>query len=435
MAAEYPNSHNGFFNTGGPALMKGYVDDDYVYGTHITHDRGGLAFRYRISTGVMQTFDLSTIAGNPLELPLCPAADPACPNDDHYFLATAVGPNAAGTADHVNIVGNHHDNQGAPSGTFHYVRCTNVSDFTNAASWVAGAEPGANLDGEPAASGTAGGTYTYHWFERLSDGRLLWFMSQSETRSSSQGRDWIAFVRESGAWNPLDGIGNFATTENGPPTEADRVYVTGIKVEPNGGGAGVDKIHVMGIWRTNDTDPTSQQAPFYLYALSTDLTTWKAADGTVVSLPITWATRSAAEITGAPATCASYRGGVYVDTNGRPSGVFEDQDTNNFVELAWNGSTWTSTSLTSLALLGEPIKVRVNGDEWYRTNSTRRVAFKRADGSQTVRVGPEVVTSGRNFSASWCPVTLREDGYLIMNVGEGNTPKMVTFGNGARVRP
>jgi hypothetical protein len=261
-----PSGRNGS-NSMGPQVMSGFLDADYLYGVNVLVSGGAQAFRWHEPTDRYETIDLSTVAGNHLDLPLFDR------DDDHYGLAIGVD-----DQDTVVVAGNHHENLSGPGGgpprTTHLLACHDVTAFTNPASWAAASTSHLAALSEQAGAGP--GVYTSHLFERLTDGTLLHFLSQSETPADTQGRDHLAFKRRAGAWSSvLPSGGHFATTvtTTTTPPEADRVYVCGLHVEPGGGGPDVDRVHVYGIWRTNDEAGTSQQAPWYLY--SDDLLTWR----------------------------------------------------------------------------------------------------------------------------------------------------------------
>jgi hypothetical protein len=291
--------------------MSGFVDPSYLYGVHITPTGGAVAFRWHEPTDRYETIDLATVAGNHLDLPLFDL------DDSHFGLSVAVD-----DQDVVLVVGNHHEGISSPT-TTHLLACTDVQAFTDVSSWHPAST--SHYDQLDEAVGTGG--YTYHHFDRLADGTLLHFLSQSERfvagGGDTRGRDYLAFKRSSGSWSPLVGDGHFATTERDAiwDVEANRVYICGVHVHrtPSGG----EQVYVHGIWRTRDADPSSQQAPFLLYADAPDLATWRymtspvgpppTPDG-VQPMPITWQNRMTAQITSAPATSSAVRMGVYVDS-------------------------------------------------------------------------------------------------------------------------
>lgn len=418
-----PSGRNGS-NSMGPQVMSGFLNKDYLYGVNILVSGGAQAFRWHEPTNSYETIDLSAVAGNHLDLPLFDSMD------DHYGLALGVD-----DQDRLFVAGNNHENlsgrDGGPPTTTHILVCNNVNAFANPASWAAALTT--HLSPLSEVAGALPGVYTYHLFERMTDGTLLHFLSQSEKRTDTQGRDYLAFKRRAGAWSSvLSSGGHFATTIDGPSTEADRVYVCGLYVQPNGAGVGVDRVHVYGIWRTNDDDGESQQAPWYIY--SDDLTTWKykadPVDG-VQSMPITWSNRSSAEITAD--FSRSFRQGVFVDpSTGRPSVIVRNAGVDEFRRYEWTGSAWAFTTIVS-ALTGEYRDFLVKGQRWMRAHRAGRIVLRRVSDNATVRIGGRVTTVTDKFSAWPCPVWLRERGVFAVNVPVGNTTQVCTFGKGARL--
>jgi hypothetical protein len=229
------------------------------------------------------------------------------------------------------------------------------------------------------------------------------------------------------------GDGHFAITpmvaDNSIPIQANRAYIPGIYVEAHPSG---DRIHVYGIWRTLNTSPLSQQQPWYLY--SDDTSTWKTITGAVHPMPIDWNNRGPAQITSAPSFSSATRQGVYVDPQTRYPYIivrFEDED-QNFVRLGWNGSQWTSTVYPQQG--GEERDINLKGVYWRRVNSPNRLGLRRDSDAFTVYIGGQVATTGTQFTANHDPVWLRERGVYAVCVGNGDTPKMWTFGGGAKLR-
>lgn len=414
----FPANRNGS-NSMTPQVMAGFLDSNYLYGAYIKTGGGAVAYRWHEPTNVYQTIDLSTVASNQLELPMFDLTD------DHYSLVVGVD-----SQDNVFITGNHHDNLSSPA-KYHFLQCTNVSDFTNAASWAAASTAHfINLATTPSA-----GNYTYSIFDRLTNGTLLHFMSQSEAPGNSRGRDWLAFKRVAGTWSALLASGgHFATSAADDPqgTTADRVYINGIVVEPRGAN---EYVHAWGIWRTEDELAASQQAPFYIYANASDLGTWyyKRNGGDLAqTMPITWANRSTAEITSAPATSTAIRLGIYIDPSTfYPAVTVRDINTATYKRLSWNGTAWASTDATARS--GQPREFDIGGVLWVRHNTTGRVALTRVSDSKQILIGSNVVTAGENFSANPCPIWLRERGVFATCIGDGDTPLVFTLGNSVRV--
>lgn len=452
-AGEYAHSATGT-QAHCPQVMQAFLNRDLLGGVAVRTNGFCWAWLYNMTTGVNQTFDLTSAQSNTLEMPLF---DPA---DDHYMLVGFFD-----KLDRFHVLGNHHDGLSTPSTIRHYVRCDNIAAFTNPTSWVrpTDAEPGAALDEEPSGghgTGVAGGTYTYNMVDRLTDGRVVWLESQSPARNYAIGRSWNAWIRDSGDWTALLGNnGRLATTATTAPvnTEAQRVYICGLEVEPK---PGFDFVHIYGIWRTDNTTADSAQQPFYLYADSRDFTRWHAIDGTTYqagasgypsstpAMPVTWFNRSAATITSAPGRSYINRLGIWLDpatgtstTPKRPSMLVHNGDAaggnaigdpvaHPFLRLYHDGAAWQQENVASLG--GEFREFNVNGEHVYRAigfnaGTLSQCQLRRYNGSGFVaKLGPAVSSRGVGFNAGGyganpCPVLLRERGEFWTEIGEGNT--------------
>ena len=177
-------------------------------------------------TDIDQVFDLQTIAGNPLVLPIQTWED-ATP-DDHFGLAIGL--------DHqtkIWIVGNAHNNNGTDNhdSQLRMVKCNVAGGSVNPADWVAIPHGHASMVKVAACGVNAG--YTYHHFRRLSDGHLLWFLSQRDEVGFSRGRDFLAFYLHKGTltWEPLiDNVSagdQLSTGANAPATPGHIAFVKG----------------------------------------------------------------------------------------------------------------------------------------------------------------------------------------------------------------
>lgn len=435
----YPHRRNGN-NTMMPQCMSGYLDKDVLYGTYIKTDAHALAYKWRRDTGVLETIDLSTVASNQLELPLI------APNDSHYGLVLG-----ATEQDKLYIPGNHHDQSDDPIPTkAHFIRCDDVDDFENPASWSAASTAHwattSEFDEGPPGTQHSGLGLCYHLMERLSNGTLIHMMSQSENAGlGSRGRDYLAWKNVAGAWVPLitGGDGHFAVTQATFPqgVNADRVYITTLQVQKNGNASRTgDRIHAQGIWRTLNEDPVnSQKRPFYIY--SDDLgTVWKAADGTTMTMPLTWANFTAAEVNDAPDYSVSVRPGLIIDEDTNyPSFIIGVESTSDLREYSFNGVDWDWTPYAP-PVGGYLHRFMINGEVWVRFESGRRQGlYNEATGVRIYMGGAINMDSPLGAFDTYGannpdPIWLRDDGILAMCIGEGNTPKIVTFGNNAQIR-
>lgn len=413
----FPLSINGS-GSHGPQCMSGFVDKNYLYGVWVKLNGYPIAYRWHRPTDTMETFEISTIDSDPYDTPIYDVTD------SHYATAVGVSPNVDATADEMWFAGNHHDGNDIPAVTSgHLIKCSDVENFTDPDSWSA-----ASIAHYSGLDNTApDNTYTYHHFARLSDGTLLHFLTQSEQGTDSRGRDLLGFKYVTGVWSPLVSNGHFATCNSvasgtEPGDEANRVYITEVYVDHN------DRVHVTGIWRYADEDATSGNKPWYIYADAPFLNTWynKAVGGDVVhAMPLTWANRAGAEITGTPLT--SHRSGksLYVDPDtGYPRVIYSDQGTGNMYAFTWTALGWTNALLPAQG--GEFRDELWRGQRWRRMHtSAGRITLARAAGGLFINVGPGVKTSLSNFSANPDPVWLiEEDTYAICVAEDGDTPKI-----------
>lgn len=404
-------------NTGN--VMSGFLDSDYVYGTHIKNDGECLAFRWHYPTGNVETIDMRSIAGNAMDMPLEDL------NDGHYTLETGVD-----DQDHVFIAGNHHENVSRPN-TPHLIQCTNVGDFTNPSSWIL-----ANTDHWSATSdaGNHPGLYTYHQFDRYSDGTLVQVSSQSDNPGYSRGRDVIGFRRQAGVWTALASDGHIAETFNVPNNSgpANRVYFLSIritKLQNNN-----ERLHYYGIWRTADFDANSQKAPFYIYSDDKGAT-WYNVSGELQAMPRTWANRASAEITPAPTYSPTTRNSLVIDPiTQAPTVVIRNENTTEYWRITWQPATqqWTHTIYDISG--GATREHRWKGEIWVQhTRNWQATLTRLAQPRVYISIGGRQPRAAGTL-VTHCPVLLREKDLLVFNIGNGDMPVLRTLGDNARRR-
>lgn len=415
VSPEWPENYNGS-NSSSPQNMSGYLNPNLLFSTNLKHDGYTTAVKWNRATNVYEEFDLTNLT-NWLDQPFFDLAD------GHYSYGVGVD-----KLERMYIAGNHHDGVDTVT-TTHQIRCFNTAAFTNLLSW----EIVDTSQMDACASAFDFGVYTYHHFERFSDGRLIQFLSQSENDVNAQGRDYLSFIIDDATdeWEPMFGSGHFATTENGPADEADRVYVVSIYVEKDGVSAGVDKLWVLYVWRTDNIDAASQQAPGLVWCSSADITVWKNVSGTTVTMPRTWANRATSEV---DATfCESTRNSLTVDpATGFPEFVLGDGLTADYKRWTWDGAAWTGTVLTANA--GERREWYQKGIRHRRTATTNRISIT-PEGGTAFRFGGSTRTSGvSGFSVNPCPVWLRELDIYAANVPINDTPKIYTYGDGPKMQ-
>lgn len=462
----------------GPQCFRLWSDPRVVCGTFARQDGSLQAYRWDLRTGSSVSIDLSTVAGNDLNLPIYVLTD------DHFQTGSGVD-----DQDRMHVVGNHHDNntdgvRPPPNPGMHYLRCndTSVAGFVNPANWVipADTEPGFILD-----NSADGATYTYTYFDRMTDGTLIMVQSQSYQRGSSMGRCVLGWTKKAGAnWAP---IGQGATpsarlmyTDHAAALDVDanRAYCNGLLVIPR---ATFDWVVISGMWRTHDSDADSQQQAYVLYAKSTDLTRWYAMDGTLYqyttaydgagnlyrptsygsstpSMPLTWFNRAAATITGQPGRSA--QGTLTLEVN--PATTTDVTPGNMMVRLyngdstggntvpgtvltadtwlwyTWNGSAWVRS--TAPLIPGAGRDFYINGTLYARGNEgvARRVTLRNSVSGKVHGLGQVISSttgadaSGKVYGATPCPIWLRE-GRFICCIPQGDVPKLHQFPSGVAV--
>ena len=236
-------------------------------------DGSPLVGRRRLPDGPWATADLGEIPGNPLAAPT--EADP------HNVYAIA-----ADSQGYVHVAGNMH------ADPLRYVRSVwpgSIDDWT-AANMV----------------GTGEASVTYPAFVPAPDGALLFFYRDG----GAGGGDTILNRRAPGsdAWERV------ATLVDGR-SGGQSAYLQHVAVDPRRG-----EIHVMFLWR-GDRDPASNGD--VAYSRSPDGgRTWVGTDGSRLQLPLTSGTAQVALAREAHQLEILNQGGLAVDGEGRPHGVF-----------------------------------------------------------------------------------------------------------------
>jgi hypothetical protein len=405
----------------------------YEYGILITFAWQGLLWRRTISTDTYSTFDLGTIVGNPLNMPVVST-------DAHWTLGIGLSyPSAGQTV--VHIMGNSHAD--------HWWYTTkNVTSWPPSTTWTTPSF--ASLPW----SATGLELHTYAYFANMSDGTLIGFFDQEDSAvPTTAGRDvtaWYMPVNTS-TWLPLLGStgypagvspGEWAITAgSAPTTDPDRVYISGCQVErrPNG----VERLHVSGVWARRDpADPFLKRAPYYCYTDTLgDINAWRGVDGTQQSMPLTWANRAVATIGPVPWTPASPApewsetggAGLAVDINGYPHIIVRNADiaTPKYVELYWDGGSWLSRAVSAYAAgsSGGPGIFSLRGEVF-------TIGAPPLDGG---RLRCQSVTTGQLVDMAGVvpngvrpvpePNGIRDQERMAFLIPDGDTPRVYSFGD------
>lgn len=420
MTIPNPRSSSRAFN---PNMMSD-VDHVWQYGAYFQLNNFGYAFRRHIASGDYQLFALNTLPGNPLAMPIVD------PDDGHYALTVGIG-----SDDVLHVSGNDH----AHTNSMRYVRCVDVNNFTDPASWEYGGSPFRGY-------ASNGGGYIYALLDRMSDGTLVWFQTVTEgIVDGGKGRQWIGAKWVGRQWVGLrNGDAMFAKSYNksgtllggGNQTNSDgsaiRVYMTGFTVERRPAG---DRMHVTGLWRLiNAPDPQAAESstnPWYLYSDDAGVT-WRTANGSVQPMPITWYNRTAATITSSPPSIPTGSVGVDVDLNGYPhwftmeTPLFDLPQV--WTELFWNGTAWAKTSNVA----NQPIQTHTWAGQTYMRALQGRPArislLCRTSSKPPILLGD----SCGSFTPTPDPVRLREKGIYSVLIPNGDTVDVFEWGHGPR---
>ncbi len=377
-----------------------WTHGSYRYGVIITLTDGAIVYKQHLTTLVTTTFDLATIPGNPLSLPI------DVPGDGHYGYALCV--DGLGK---IHIVGNSH------STPLRYVVSNTAEDITD---WSEGPYP---------FSASGSNNHTYNQFAPTPDGTVLWLIDQEETDSDARGRDVLLFKRGPAAtsWSPWSGTGEFCqvrTAAEGNPndgTEADRAYHTGCIVTPDG------RTHISYTWRTGNTDATTQKRPGYVY--SDDLVVWRNVSGTPVTMPLTWANESAARISSAPAFSVGISRSIAIDSAGGPHILYQVENSSEWVECYAEAGVWTSrptpgsgTRWSGMFALNEMLY------SWRYTMAPVRISIREHDTARTFYIGDQAVAG---FDPNPDPVALL-GGRFQISIPNGNVQSVWSYGKGPK---
>jgi hypothetical protein len=267
----------------------------------------GTPFAARRARGSQQwkIVDLAKLHGNPLE---APTAD-----DTHNVYAIATDSRGG-----VHVAGNMHL---AP---LRYARAT--SDLTR---WSTAPAP------------AGGPSVTYPAFTALPDGTLLFWRREGQAGEGKLRLDAL----DPGAtkWRPL------GTIIDGTPT-GESPYVNHIAVDPRSG-----VIHLMFSWRSGPTVDSTNDVG---YARSADGgRTWTTADGTRLPLPITHSPASTIVDTRQTGSGLVNDGGLTVDAQGQPHGMFVYDPPNGdraWQELTYADGRWQTKWFSGLDIDGRP---------------------------------------------------------------------------------
>jgi len=255
-----------------------------------------------LPAGRWSTFSLSTIAGNPLVLPV--------DNDPHNNVSIIV--DASG---YIHVAANMHGD------VLRYVRSTNPHDIT---AWTA-----------PGMTGSNEAQVTYPRFALHPDGTLFFLF-----RDGASGFGDLFLNKWNGtAWTQVGKLADGKTTSENP-------YESRFVVGRDG------SLNLAITWRPNGGDANSNNDVHFIKSADKGAT-WTNVSGTAVTIPFVHSNTTALALdTAATNSGIINQFGLDTDVNNRPhialqisSGAGPDR---NIHHLWWNGSAWVNDQVTDL---------------------------------------------------------------------------------------
>lgn len=275
----------------------------YQYAVWVNAARKPIIGRRLLPDGDWQNqFDLSTVAGNPL--------DTATLEDAHNTYAIGIGSDGR-----IHVCGNMHDV------ALNYVRSTNAEDLS---AWVTTGSPTTGLTSQ----------ITYTQFLRLPNGNLLLF-----TRNGVSGNGDMRVAKYTAATQTWSSNTIFIDGN----VSSESPYINRPAVAPDG------TVHLFYCWRASAGGGNDNQDICHIKSLDQG-TTWKDMAGNTITLPVTHATSPLIVDTAVSGSGLLNQAGSAVDTNGRPHAAFFLYDGSSFTQVQhiWhNGSTWVNDTVTS----------------------------------------------------------------------------------------
>lgn len=254
-------------------------------------------------SGAWETFDMATISGNPLVLPV--------DNDSHNTVSIHLD-----SSGRLHVAANMHGDQ------LRYVRANVAWGIT---SWAA-----------PVMVGTEEDYVTYPRFARTPNGTL--FMTY---RNGSSGSGDVYLNRYSvngGTWTRVGRIAQGAAFNESP-------YETRFVAGPDG------SLNLGFTWRPNGGAFDTNNDIHFIRSYD-EGATWQAADGTPVTLPLVHSNTTALVLdTADSGSGIANQFGLDVDTDGNPHmavHLLNGTPHRNIYHLYWNGSAWVTQQATFL---------------------------------------------------------------------------------------
>ncbi len=286
-----------------------WTDGGFQYAVWVNAARSPIIGKRALPDGDWQTFDMSTVSGNPLAAPVA--------EDGHNYIAVAVD-----SAGYIHVAGNTHNQ------ALRYMKSNSPRDIT---SWTA--QPYMVSPGGAAVQEDA---FAYPTFVMRGDGKLLFTYRYGNSGAGDQYLNVHDPV--TGTWSRLAYLfGGIVSSES--------AYLNRVGVSPVDG-----SIHIFMTWRGSGDANTNTDI---CHVVSYDGgATWKNIQtGATLTLPITHATVPKAFTVPINSGLLN-QNGADVDTLGRPHAVFMMYDAEygtptNLRHVWWDGA-WHNDKVTNL---------------------------------------------------------------------------------------
>ena len=267
----------------------------------VNEEKNPIILKRKYPNGEWDSFDLSTISGNPLNSPT--------ENDQHNTYSLGIDRNG-----YIHIAGNMHANK------LKYVISTKPENISE---WKIGTMIGAQEDAA-----------TYPVFILMPSKNLL-FIYRNGT--SSNGNTYVnLYDADKKEWKRQSQIFNGAITD-------ENAYINRVAVDYKTG-----YIHLMYCWRKTGESNTNNDI---CYCLSKDEgKTWGTTNGTIYDGAITHLTSEIIVDTEDSGSGLLNQSGLDVDLNGNPHGCFMMYDKNGFTQyyhVWYDGLTWHNDQITN----------------------------------------------------------------------------------------
>jgi hypothetical protein len=265
------------------------------------NDRRPIIGKRALPSGSWSTFDLSTVAGNPLVVPTL--------EDSHNTYSVGVSGDGR-----IHVSGNLHDV------AQRYVRSTNPEDIT---AWTTTTSPP-----------SFGSTVTYPEFAKLPDGDLLYFL-----RNGSSGNGDFRVCRYDSTTQTWGSVVVFVSGV----AASESPYINHPAIAPDG------TIHIFYCWRSASGGGNDNQDICHIKSADGGAT-WTDMAGNALTLSITHATSPVIVDTAASGSGLLNTCGADVDTAGHPHAAFFLYDANGFTQvhhIYHDGAAWQNVQVTN----------------------------------------------------------------------------------------